>query len=128
VVHALPPQPGDDPAVPNSSLSQPAGVEAIFLDEQALLSVRGELSVANAIKLGALFAATIASGYRSVVLNVADLDFMGDFGLRVLADAASRLVASGGELTVRSPAMGVPDDQLAPVSLGVIGHRHEGRA
>ncbi len=90
-------------------------VDASFLDERAVLSVHGELSTSSTVKLGALFAATIASGYRSVVVNVADLDCIGAFGLRVLADAATRLVASGGELTVRSPAMGVRDDQLPPV-------------
>lgn len=79
-------------------------MEARFLEEQGVLAVRGEVNISSAPKLGAFFAAVIASGYRSVVLDLAGLDLMDPAGLRVIAYAASCLVAAGGELTIRSPS------------------------
>jgi len=69
-----------------------------------VLSVHGQLNLSSAPKLGAYFDAAMASGYLSVVLDVADLDLMDLAGLRVIAYGASRLVTSGGELTIRSLA------------------------
>ena len=57
------------------------GMEARFVGEQAVLAVRGEVDSANALKLGALFDAVIASGYFSVVLELAELNFMDSAGL-----------------------------------------------
>ena len=79
------------------------GVEARFLEEQAVLAVRWIVNNSSAPKLGAFFAAVIASGYRSVVLDLAGLDLMDPAGPLVIAYAASCLVAAGGELTIRSP-------------------------
>jgi anti-anti-sigma factor len=75
-----------------------------FQGEQALLGVRGELDVLTAPVLGAFFDAVIASGFLSVVVDFAELDFADLAGLRVVASAASRVVASGGGLTIRSPS------------------------
>jgi anti-anti-sigma factor len=75
-----------------------------FEGEQALLGVRGELDVLTAPVLGAFFDAVIASGFLSVVVDFAELDFADLAGLRVVASAASRVVASGGGLTIRSPS------------------------
>lgn len=78
------------------------GVEARFLEEQAVLAIRGEVDSPRARKLGAILAAVIASGYLAVVLDLSELDLIDPAGLRVIAYAASCLLASGGELTIRS--------------------------
>lgn len=80
------------------------GVEARFVGEQAVIVVRGDIDISSAPKLDAFFDAVIASGYLAVVLDLVELDLMDLAGLRVIAYAASRLVASGGELTIRSPS------------------------
>jgi len=62
------------------------------------------LDILSAPTLGAFFEAVIASGFLSVVVDFAELDFADLAGLRVVASAASRVVASGGGLTIRSPS------------------------
>jgi len=80
------------------------GVDTRFVGEQAVLAVHGAIDLSSGAEFGALFDAVIASGYLSVVLDLVDLDFVDVAGLRVIAYAASRLMASGGELTIRSPS------------------------
>jgi anti-anti-sigma factor len=75
-----------------------------FEGEQALLRVRGELDVFTAPALGAALDAVIASGFLYVVVDLAELEFADHTGLRVVSSAASRVAASGGGLTVRSPS------------------------
>jgi anti-anti-sigma factor len=72
--------------------------------EQAVLAVHGGIDISGASKLGVFFDAVIASGCLSVVLDLAELDLMDLAGLRAIAFATSRLVASGGEVTIRSLA------------------------
>jgi anti-anti-sigma factor len=79
-------------------------VEARFVEQQAVLVARGEVDISSASKLDAFLDAVIVSGFRSVVLDLAELDFLDQAGQRVIAYAASRLVASGGELEIRSPS------------------------
>ncbi|MDQ6614338.1 MAG: anti-sigma factor antagonist [Actinomycetota bacterium] len=80
------------------------GVDARFAGEQAVLAVRGDIDLSSGAEFGAFFDAVIASGYLSVVLDLADVEFMDVAGLRLVAFAASRLMASGGALTIRSPS------------------------
>jgi anti-anti-sigma factor len=80
------------------------GVAVYFAGERATLAVRGELDLASASALGGFLDAVIASGYLSVVVDLRKLDFSDISGLRVISYAASRLVASGGGLTIRSPS------------------------
>lgn len=79
------------------------GVAASFAGEQAVLGVRGELDRVTAPVLAALFDAVISSGYPSVLLDLQDANSIDAAGLAVTADAASRLVAQGGQLMLRSP-------------------------
>jgi anti-anti-sigma factor len=83
------------------------GVEATFSGEQAVLRINVELDTSGAARLAALFGAVLASGYSSVVLEVADLELVDLALLRVIAYAASQIVAHGGELTIRSPSVQV---------------------
>jgi anti-anti-sigma factor len=96
---------GAGPEVKIGGDAQPAdlSVEARFAGEQAIIAVRGEANIESVRKLGAVFSGVIASGYRSVVLDVGELDVVDRALLHVIARTACRLVASGGELTIRSP-------------------------
>lgn len=78
------------------------GVQASFAGEQAVLALSGDLDIAGAIELGAYFDAVLALGHLSVVLDLSKLDLMGPAGLTVIVYGASRLVASGGVLTIRA--------------------------
>ena len=80
------------------------GLQATFAGEQAVLALSGDLDIAGAIELGAYFDAVLALGHLSVVLELSELDLMDSAGLTVIAYGASRLVASGGVLTIRAPS------------------------
>lgn len=75
-----------------------------FVDDRAVLAVRGEVDILTAADLGAIVEAVIGRGHRSVVLDLAGLDFMDASGLGVIAVGAHRLGLSGGALTIRSPS------------------------
>jgi anti-anti-sigma factor len=79
-------------------------VAGTFSLEQAVLTVRGELDDLTAPELGAFAEAAIASGYASVVFDMAELDFLNAAGLSLVVATAVRLAASGGQLTIRSPS------------------------
>lgn len=74
-----------------------------FMETQVVLGVHGEVDINTAPELGALVDVVIGQGYQSVVLDMAELAFMDASGLRVIADGASRLRPSGGEVVLRSP-------------------------
>jgi anti-sigma B factor antagonist len=80
------------------------GVAASFVEEQAVLAVRGEVDMVTSPTLGCFVDAAIDSGHSSVVLDVAELDFMSVSGMGVIASGAFRLGLSGGALTIRSPS------------------------
>ena len=77
-------------------------ITARFGDEQAVLAIDGEIGVRSAPQLAVFFDAVTASGYPSVVLDLAGMDSIDAAGLTVIVCAASGLIASGGQLTVRS--------------------------
>jgi anti-anti-sigma factor len=78
------------------------GVTAGFTGEQAVLAVRGEVDTLGAPVLGAFIDAAIASGYPSVVVDLADVAAMDDPGMAVVTRAGNRLAASNGQLTIRA--------------------------
>jgi anti-anti-sigma factor len=80
------------------------GVAVEFLNDQAILTVQGDVDILTAPGFGAFFDAVIVRGYPSVVLDLADMDFVGAAGLAVIATAVRRLTAAGGRLTIRSPS------------------------
>ncbi len=77
-------------------------VSADFGGAQAVLAVEGEVDLISAPQLGVFFDAVTASGYPSVVLDLTGLDSIDAAGLTVIVSAASSLVASGGQLTIRT--------------------------
>lgn len=82
-------------------------VAASFEGDLALLGLRGEIDASSARVLGAFFEALAASGYPSVVLDIAELDSLDAAGLAVVASAAGTLVGAGGGLTIRSSSTDV---------------------
>lgn len=86
-----------------SSLSSFAvGVD--FVGHDVVVAVRGEVDILTAPELGAIVDAVLDLGHQSVVLDLAELDFMDASGLRVIARAARVLRPSGSVMTVRSPS------------------------
>lgn len=75
-----------------------------FAGERAVLGVGGEVDLLSASGLGAILDAVIALGCRSVALELVRPDLMEPGKLRVIVNAASRLIASGGELAIRCPS------------------------
>lgn len=80
------------------------GVAIDLADGQAVLGLQGDVDLLSGRVLGAFFDAVITSGYTSVVLDLAEMHSMDVTLGAVIASAASRLVASGGRLTIRSPS------------------------
>lgn len=85
--------------------SLPAFVVSVdFAGHDVVLAVRGEADILTAPELGAIMDAILAQGHQSVVLDLAELEFMDASGLRVIARGARVLRPSGGVLTIRSPS------------------------
>ena len=80
------------------------GIAVDFVEEHAVLAVRGEVDLLTAADFGAILDAVIDKGYRSVVLDLEAMSFMDASGLRVIAQAARRLGPSGDVMTLRSPS------------------------
>jgi anti-anti-sigma factor len=78
------------------------GVE--FAPSRVVVVVRGELDSLTAPELGSLLAGIAERGSRSVVLDLAECDFIDAAGLRSIADSAERLAVWGRILSVRSPS------------------------
>jgi len=79
-------------------------LDVAFVGGRAVVAVAGELDLVTAPEVAAAVAGLIDSGHHSVVLDTADLTFMGAAGLRILDSAGNRLHSSGGSLTIRSPS------------------------
>ena len=75
-----------------------------FDGARAVPDIRGSVDLLSAPELATILDAVITLGYCSVVLDLR-LSAIDTSGLRVIAYAASRLVVSGGELTIRCPSV-----------------------
>jgi anti-sigma B factor antagonist len=63
----------------------------------------GEIDVETAPLLRDCLMALYRDGHRSVVLDLADLDFIDSTGIGVMVAGAKRLRGDGGDLVIRSP-------------------------
>jgi anti-anti-sigma factor len=71
-----------------------------------VVTVPGELDIANAGTVEAALRGAESSGADEIVLDLSELWFMGSVGLRLLLDAVERADARGHRLTiVASPAV-----------------------
>ncbi|MGK5556325.1 STAS domain-containing protein [Actinomadura kijaniata] len=71
--------------------------------ERTLVSLRGELDLANADDLRKRLRAARAAHGDHVVLDLADLEFMDSQGLSVLVNCYKAVTAAGGSLTLAGP-------------------------
>ena len=78
------------------------GALITFQGAHATVAVRGEVDAFTAPTLAAILDGIIGEGHTNVVLDLADLAFMGAAGLGVIAMASLRLATNGEVLTVRS--------------------------
>jgi len=80
------------------------GVTISFAAGNILLSIRGEIDLATAPDLAAVLGGVLDGRHGSVVLDLAEVEFLGLAGLLVIEDGAARVAGCGGRLTVRSPS------------------------
>jgi anti-anti-sigma factor len=73
-----------------------------FTGGEAVIALRGSFNYRAACELGAILEAAIDSGPAMLVLDTAELEFIGPAGLLAVSSAEKRLAASGSKLTVRS--------------------------
>ncbi len=76
---------------------------ASFVGDEAVFTARGEVDLLNAPGLAGVLDAVIDWGYRDVVFDLAELEFLDAAGVEVMAGVVRRLGPSGGALTLRSP-------------------------
>jgi anti-anti-sigma factor len=86
------------------SVTSPFGAVTTFEGQGAIVSLRGRVDDATAFELAAVLDAAIDRQPVSMVLELADLVFMGAAGLVVIANAERRLATSGVALTIQSPS------------------------
>jgi anti-anti-sigma factor len=65
-----------------------------------VVTVPGELDIANAPAVEAALLGAEASGAGEIVLDLSELRFMGSVGLRIILEAAERAGARGHRLTI----------------------------
>lgn len=75
-----------------------------FTSRLVVVGVRGEIDMVTAPILGGVLSALIDAGHVNLVIDGADLDFMGATGLTVIAVASVRLRSASGALSIRSPS------------------------
>ena len=80
-------------------------LDVSLVGSKAVLVLRGEVDISSSPKFGEYLDWAIDQGHRFVVLDLVQLDFIDGSGLRVIGDAASRLLLSGGAISVRSPSL-----------------------
>jgi len=80
------------------------GAATSFDGDEATVSLRGSVQNGAAFELGAILDAAIDSQPTSMVLDLAELDFMGAGGLIAVSNAERRLAAMGVTLLIRSPS------------------------
>ncbi len=82
-------------------------IRMLSTDGRSIVHVSGELDAYTAARLRDSLAGLISAGSRHIVVDLADVSFMGASGLGVLVGAGKRLRRDGGKLLLRSAAPGV---------------------
>lgn len=72
-------------------------------DTESRVRVRGDLDCTTAPVLGELLTDLIDSGVTSIVVDLAEVSFLGVAGLNVLLKAQNRACAAGGSLLLANP-------------------------
>jgi anti-anti-sigma factor len=82
-------------------------VAGTYVGDEAVLSLRGNLDLTAATRLGPLLDAVVVGGYSSLVVDMAEVHLMTAGTLGVLIDAATRMTSLHGRLAIRSPSTAV---------------------
>ena len=77
-------------------------IRVLSSEGRSIVHVSGELDVYTAARLRDSLAGLISGGARHIVVDLADLSFMGASGLGVLVGAWKRMQRDDGKLLVRS--------------------------
>ncbi len=77
-------------------------IRILSTDGRSIVHVSGELDAYTAARLRASLAGLTSAGARHVVVDLADVSFMGASGLGVLVAAGKRLRRDDGKLVLRS--------------------------
>ena len=78
-------------------------IRVLSSDGRSIVHVSGELDAYTATRLRDSLAGLISVGARHIVVDLADVSFMGASGLGVLVGACKRLQRDDGKLVLRSP-------------------------
>lgn len=73
-------------------------------EADAVVRLTGELDMATAPALHSELAGLAARGVHTVIVDIAQLDFIDSSGLSVLIAGLKRFREGGGTLTIRSPS------------------------
>jgi stage II sporulation protein AA (anti-sigma F factor antagonist) len=79
-------------------------VSTRMIGDLAFVHVHGELDVMTNPQLRGRLAGLASMGARHIVIDLADVTFLGVEAVRVLVDAHQWLAARGGRLTLSSPS------------------------
>ena len=77
-------------------------IRMLSTDARSIVHVSGELDAYTAARLRDSLAGLISAGSRHIVVDLADVSFMGASGLGVLVGAGKRLRRDDGRLLLRS--------------------------
>ena len=77
-------------------------IRILSTDGHSIVLVRGELDASTAARLRDSLAGLIGEGSPRIVVDLADVSFMGASALGVLVDAGKRLRRDDGKLLLRS--------------------------
>jgi anti-sigma B factor antagonist len=88
----------DDPTAPDLDISTRT------IGDLVVVYVRGELDVCTNPRLCGRLAGLVNAGARDIVIDLADVSFLGVEAVRVLVDAHQWLAERGGRLTLSSPS------------------------
>ena len=88
-----------DPAVTPRDLE----VDAVRVGDRSIVTVVGDIDIDSCRRLRDELLDLIDAGVTTIVLDLAQMDFVDSTGLDVLVGAHKRLGQRGGELVLRSP-------------------------
>ena len=82
-------------------------LEVTVLDDNTVVSVRGEIDLENVRPLVERLGALIAGGCRRLIVDLSLVDFVDSIGIGVLIGATKRLRAAGGHLMIVGDQRGI---------------------
>jgi anti-anti-sigma factor len=93
---------GSVPAAPRISCPEGFGVQLSFHADRVDVAVRGELDVATVPTLRTALDGLVDGGHHRMVLDLAEVEFIGAAGLNGLVATQGRLRRAGGSLQLRA--------------------------